>query len=201
VFKRNVLLAALATCGLMSGATIGFEIAEGTYVPTPGVAQNVKNQFASLGIIFQDVANPALGVTLGKCGPGNGAVALFGHGADFAGCGDTTPNFDILFVDPANPLNAGYTTSFSVVNFDGLIQLSAYDIGGNLLGSTSAFSGTLSLSGIGQISRVNLLSLDQDPTTMDDISFADVTPLAAVPEPGTFVLLSAGLALLAFRRR
>jgi hypothetical protein len=162
---------------------IGFEIAQGNYIPTPGVIQDVKDEFAPLGIIFEDVADPSKGATLGQCGPGSGRVSLFGSGSDFPGCGDTTPNLNILFVDPNNPANSAFTTSFSILNTDGLVQLSAFDIDGNLLGSTQNFSGTLSLSGIGQISRVNLLSLDQDPTTMDDIRYEMVTPI-----PNCFVI-------------
>ncbi|MBI5084236.1 MAG: PEP-CTERM sorting domain-containing protein [Acidobacteria bacterium] len=194
------LMAGVATLSA-APVSIGFEVPQGTYVPTPGVTQELTNQFSSLGIIFQDISSPGRGAIAGQCGPGNGLVSLFGFGADFAGCGDTTPNLDIVFVDPSNPLNPAYTTSFSILNTDGTLQLSAYDIFGNLLGSTSNFSGTLSLSGIGQIARVNLLSLDQNPTTMDDLNFEAVTPFAPVPEPGTWGLLTLGFGALALRKR
>jgi hypothetical protein len=199
-----VLLGLVVPAGFLSAAPvfIGFEVNQANYVPTPGTTQEVTNQFAPLGIVFSDVASPGHGAVLGKCGPGNGAVALFGFGADFGGCGDTTPNLDILFVDPANENNPAFTTAFSVYNFDGLIRLSAYDIDGVLLGSTQSSSGLLSLSGIGQIARVNLLSLDQDSTTMDDVTFESVTPFnQQIPEPASLLLLGSGLALVALRKR
>lgn len=185
---------AFAAPVLAAPVVVTFDVAVANYVPTPGVIQNVKNEFSPLGFVFEDVANPAMGATLGKCGPGNGPVALFGFGNDFPGCGDTTPNMNILFVDPANPANPAYTTSFSIFNFDGLIQMSAYDIDDNLLGSVQNDNGLLSLSGIGQISRINFLSLDQDPTTMDTMTFEEVVPLQGVPEPGISALI--GIALL-----
>jgi hypothetical protein len=119
-------------------------------------------------------------------------VSLFGFGNDFQGCGDTRPDLDVLFVDPTDPARPAFTDAFSIVNTDGLLQLSAYDHDGVLLGSASAFAGVLSVSGVGRIFRVNLLSIDQDPTTLDDITFTAVTP---VPEPTSVMLLVSGLAL------
>jgi hypothetical protein len=162
----------------------------------------VKNEFSSLGIVFADATNPANGATLGRCGPGDGPVALFGFGNDFGGCGDTTPNLNILFVDPANIANRAYTTSFSIFNFDGLIKMTAYDILDNELGATQLYSGLLSLSGIGQIARINLLSLDQDPTTMDTITYESVTAFPSqVPEPATIALFGIGLLGVGIARR
>lgn len=186
-----------------SSITVSFDTAVGTYSPTPGTINNVKNEFASLGFIFEDGADASKGATLGKCGPGNGAVALFGAGNDFSGCGNTRPNLNILFVDPTNIANRAYTTSVSLFNFDGWIKMTAFDISGNVLGSVQTFNGLLSLSGIGQIAKINLLSLDNDPTTMDDLSFESVVAFqsANVPEPSTLGLFALGFAMVLYRRR
>jgi len=194
----------VATPASAAVVAIGFDVAQAGYTPTPGVIQEVTNQFGSLGVIFRDQKSPGRGATLGRCGPGNGPVAFFGFGNDFAGCGDTQPNIDIDFVDPFNNALDGFTTSFSIFNFDGLIKATAYDALGGILGTTQTFNGALAFSGIGNISRVNLVSLDQDPTTMDDLSFEGVIGVgSAVPEPATWAMMLAGFGMAgaAMRRR
>lgn len=204
VFLIGAAAVALPSVANAATVVIGFDVAQAAYTPTPGVIQEVTNQFGSLGVIFRDQKSPGRGATLGKCGPGNGAVAFFGFGNDFSGCGDTRPNIDIDFVDPFNNALDGFTTSFSIQNFDGLIQATAYDSLGSVLGTTQNFSGLLSFAGIGNISRVNLLSLDQDPTTMDDLSFEGVIGIgSAVPEPATWAMMIFGFGMVgsAMRRR
>lgn len=207
IFAGAAALLAIGTTATSAQAAsvfIGFDVAQAGYTPTPGVIQEVTNQFGSLGVIFRDQKSPGRGATLGKCGPGNGPVAFFGFGNDFAGCGDTRPNIDIDFVNPLDNSQDGYTTSFSIFNFDGLIKATAFDSLGGILGTTQLFNGSLSFSGIGNISRVNLVSLDNDPTTMDDLQFEEVVGTnSAVPEPATWamMLVGFGFAGAAMRRR
>ncbi len=203
--KFSLLLATAAVFASSSSSVanaanvfVGFDIAQAGYTPTPGTIQNVTNQFGSLGIIFRDQKTVGQGATLGRCGPGNGAVAFFGFGSNAGGtCGDFRPNIDIDFVNPSNNALDGYTTAFSILNFDGVIKATAYDGLGAILGTTQNFSGVLSLSGIGNISRVNLQSVDQDPTTLDDLNFEAVIGVAgAVPEPATWLMMIFGFGLV-----
>lgn len=202
-FLRPVFLACTTALTLAAtpvhAETITFDSAVAAFTPTPGVTQEVTTQFASLGVIFEDRNTPGRGAIIGRCGPGEGSGALFGYGADYPGCGDTTPNFDIVFVLPTDLTIAGVTDAFSIQNYDGLIRASAYDVHGALLGTTQTTSGLLNFSGIGAIHRVNLLSLDGDPTTLDTLSFNTVT--AAVPEPEAALLVVAGLLCVAGLRR
>ena len=204
---KKCLLAAAGLCFASSAfatpITVTFDTAVADYTPTPGVVQHVTNEFAALGFIFQDAVNPQYGATLGKCGPGEGAVALFGYGNN-GSCGNYTPNLNILFVDPTDASNKAFTTSFSIMNYDGLIQMTAYDEFDNVLGATQLYQGLLSLSDIGQIYRINLLSLDNDPTTLDTMTFGSVTPnqvQAQVPEPTSIALIGMGLIGLSLTRR
>jgi hypothetical protein len=203
-FYSNFLLSlTLLACSWANASliTISFDDAISNYTPTPGVIQDVTDEFSSLGIVFQDALVPSLGATLGRCGPGDGPVALFGHGNDYPGCGDTTPNLNILFVDPSNSNNQAFTSMFSVYNFDGLIKMTAFDVNNVELGSVQTNSGLLSLAGIGNISKINLLSLDQDSTTLDTISFESVTTIPTdVPEPSTLAIFALGMIGLASRR-
>ena len=199
----KLLAAAALLCAPLASraVTITFDDAVGAYTPTPGVTQDVSNQFASLGVIFRDVADPSFGVTLGKCGPGNGAVSLFGHGSDFGGCGDTTPNFDILFVDPTDGTTAATTGFFSLLTTDGLIRATAFDSLGDLLGSTQVSAGSMTLSFAG-MARIRIFSVDDDATTLDDLSF-DTPAAAGVPEPAGWALMMGGFGVIgaAARRR
>jgi hypothetical protein len=188
--------------------TVTFDSAVANYTPTPGTLQNVKNEFAPLGFVFADQKTPGQGATLGQCGPGDGPVSLFGFGVN-GSCGDYYPNLDIDFVNPGNSALDGYTTFFSIMNYDGTILATAYDALGAVLGTTQNYSGALTFSGIGNISRVNLKSTDGDATTLDTLQFEAVIGVPApggpnaVPEPATWAMMIGGFAIVgaSMRRR
>lgn len=192
------LLAAsgLANAGLIS---IDFDSAQAGYTPlAQGVTQIIDNQFASLGIIFENAQ-------VGDCtgGVGSDPVHLYGPGP--GSCGDTTPDINMYFVDPSNSLNNAYTDFFSILVTDGNgTTINAYDINDSLIGSVSTVAGgfdeTLTLSGIGNITWLNIFT-PSDATAYDDIVFEEVTAVASVPETATLALLGLGLAGIGFSRR
>ncbi len=185
--------------------TINFDSAQADYVPTSG-QQNLTDQFASQGILFWDVEHN-MAASVGNCGPGSGPFHLYGaigQGNSFSGCGDTTASIDFIFVDPYDSLNQAFTTAFSVNIGDsapGLSTLLAYDVDGNVLAevaNTSSFE-DLGVSGIGEISRINVTSVS-DYTTWDDISFESVTAYS-VPEPSVIALFGFAFLGLSFLRK
>ena len=213
VFLRGVGACALAASTVVFGSaaqatvTITFDAPQAGYTPSPqAVTQNVYDQFASLGILFRTPGNYSLGATVGDCtgGVGSDPVHLYGSGSSFAGCGDTTPNIDFLFVDPTNSTVASFTTAFSLLVTDGSgTILTAYDALGNILGiatTTSGFNERIGISGVGDIARVNVTT-PADATAYDDLQFADVASVGAVPEPGTWAMILLGFGAVGFSMR
>lgn len=82
------------------------------------------------------------------------------------------------------------------------ITMMAYDAASNLIGSAKSAGGSynqgvLSLSGIGDIARVTW----DTGSTVAAVGIDDLTFTQAVPEPGTWALLAAGLLALIVLRR
>lgn len=211
--SRGLAVCALAASTVLFGSaaqatvTITFDAPQAGYTPSPQfVTQNIYDQFASLGILFRTAGNYALGATAGDCtgGVGSDPVHLYGSGSDYPGCGDTTPNIDFLFVDPANSAVASFTTAFSLLVTDGSgTTLTAYDALGNILGiatTTSGFNERIGISGVGDIARVNVTT-PFDATAYDDLQFADVASTGAVPEPGTWAMMLLGFGAVGFAMR
>jgi hypothetical protein len=215
---RKLILRGAAACALAASSavfgsaaqatvTITFDTPQAGYTPSAQfVTQDISDQFASLGILFRTTGNYALGATVGDCtgGVGSDPVHLYGSGSDYPGCGDTTPNIDFLFVDPTNSAVASFTTAFSLLVTDGSgTVLTAYDALGNVLGiatATSGFNERIGISGVGDIARVNVTT-PADPTAYDDLQFADVASVGAVPEPGTWAMMLLGFGTVGFAMR
>jgi hypothetical protein len=208
LFSPACRLVAMASFAVASSAanaalvSITFDTPIAGYTPT-GLQQALTTQFDSLGLRIVDVGNGNVAPSTGDCTGGVGSdpfhlYGAIGQGDFFGGCGDTTPNLDFLFFSPGNPAQAGYTTSFSILITDGGdTVLTAYGLNGSLLATVNSVSSsneTLSVSGVGPISRVNVRT-PFDSTAYDDLAFESVQTVGTnVPVPSTLALI--GLAVL-----
>lgn len=196
--KRTVIgaflfvLSSVAHAGLIS---IGFEEVQAGYTPQPQFKpQIISNQFASLGIIFENAL-------VGDCtnsAYGTGVVHLYSEGK--GACGDYTPDIKMFFVNPNDINERAFTTFFSILVTDGNdTTLEAYDVDNNLLTSISTIDGgkneILTLKEIGDIAWLNIFSIS-DGTGYDDIVFEEVK-LFSVPEPVGLAIMGLALAGMA----
>lgn len=158
----------------------------------------VDDQFASVGVLFRDMDFPTLGVWVGN--PNGPFVSspnvLYSNNGN--GGFDYLVKVELTFVDPADINSAATVESISGVWTDAGAgsTLTAYDSNNAVLGVATAVTGnqeTLSLSGIGAISRVEFVAVDA--TGLDDIIFGDISAAesAALPVP---TLADLGLLLL-----
>ncbi|WP_334013235.1 hypothetical protein [Alteromonas sp. S167] len=200
--KRTVIgaflfvLSSVAHAGLIS---IGFEEVQAGYTPQPQFKpQIISNQFASLGIVFENAL-------VGDCtnsAYGTGVVHLYSEGK--GACGDYTPDIKMFFVNPNDINERAFTTFFSILVTDGNdTTLEAYDVDNNLLTSISTIDGgkneTLTLEEIGDIAWLNIFSIS-DGTGYDDIVFEEVK-LFSVSEPVGLAIMGLALAGIGFSRK
>ena len=128
---------------------------------------------------------------------------------------------DVSFFVPGGNLSAltrGFGVVFSDVDLANTTSLSFFDQGNALLGTYFATpsGGNEGFSFLGvdfgatSVARVRITSGDQflapgntalDSVVMDDFIYGEPMLVAVVPEPGTYVLMFAGLGLLLARRR
>jgi hypothetical protein len=200
--KRTVIgaflfvLSSVAHAGMIS---IGFEEVQAGYKPQPQFKpQIISNQFASLGIVFEnalvgDCTNAAFGT---------GVVHLYSEGS--GACGDYTPDIKMFFVNPNDINERAFTTFFSILVTDGNdTTLEAYDVNNNLLTSVSTMNGgkneTLTLEEVGDIAWLNIFSIS-DGTGYDDILFEEVK-LFSVSEPFGLTIMALALSGIGFSRK
>ena len=198
--KFQLLLLALvlgATSSLAWATTINFDDPQANYTPTPNVDQVIDDQFIPLGIVFRDADFPSLGAVGGNHTGGVGSDPVHLYSNNGSGEADTLPDLTLTFVEPTAPGTPASVLEFSAMVTDSdSTTFSAYDAGGNLLGSVSAVGSLgeiLTLTGIGDISRIEVRT-PSDNTALDDFFFTDIAgapPAAPVP-----VTSPIGLALL-----
>ena len=170
-----------------------------TYIsgnPVPNSAV-ITDQYANLGIVFQNVALVNLG---------------YGHapsGVNGLGNIDSNGNLDygtpmtFTFVSPLDGITTGVTDYFSVTTDNwgwggNTIILSAFAVDGTMIGSTSYTEGaggvSPQLQNLGLFHTV-VVDWNYNGTSgigLDLLTFGDVSA-SPVPEPGTIALLGLGL--------
>lgn len=154
---------------------------------------SISTQYQPLGVVFSSPGNP----TQPEINTFSGNSTTGHLLADYSVVGGI--QLDATFTTPITAISA-----LAYANPSYLVTMRAYDAGNNLIGTATsaggAFNqGTLSLSGIGQISKVTWSSgSDIAAVGIDNLSF---TP--AVPEPQSWAMLAAGLLVVsrALRRK
>jgi hypothetical protein len=223
--RQNSTLCALA-CGLFfaagaaSAVTINFEnLASGA---------TLSNQYAALGAVFSpnafSGANPGTGalwatntdmtvVDLNSNGlaiygtpllvSGNVLHSYSGWLAEQTPAGvPTDPSIRVSFASPINAFSADFAGVGGFLGRGADVSIYAYN-GSTLLGRVSGADGlagqfTLSFSAPSITSVVMTPGSASDYVAVDNVTFTLATP---VPEVSTYVMMSLGLGLLAFKRR
>lgn len=216
--RISVFIAASLFMAASQAATITFEESvglvamgnsPGSAVPT---ASQLTNQYlASDGVSFTSLAGYAAVVDHGAGNPSASVPNIIG-GTTSGGALDYNAPITISFFLPASTSTAAVTSFFKIQGDyfplgSGGVSAQAFDINGNLLGSTSdtddkafGIAGpvlTFSLSGIHSV----VISGDNGTVGFDNLEFGSLA--AAVPEPGIVALMLSGLGLMAWvaRRR
>lgn len=190
---------------ISDATTINFDIDQASFIAPAASTGNdggvvVTDQFSSLGVLFSDyygTTGEGIWVRNSLYGGSSPNVA-YSYWPDWPFHDDTMTRIVMDFVDPLNSSKDGYVTSISGFWTDPETgsTLTAFDKDGNQIGQVmSQVSGgngeTLSLSGIGYISKVEWYAADH--TGLDNLIFSDVMAYSPVPEPATFILFSIGL--------
>jgi len=122
-------------------------------------------------------------------------------------CTPSATDYDLMFVDPADPTKKGWTDSVSIdVDAESRAMITAYDSSGRMLGvadrsDTGGAAERLTLTGLGDIARVHVSG--RGPVAVADLSFAAVKTGSRLPEPATWAMLLSGFVVMAamIRRR
>lgn len=192
------------TAALNAGTILNFDDQATAPTGISGVA--LSNQYASQGVVFSLIdASQSFKFNIAPVSSPNYASPFFGT---------ASPGF-FKFVNPADPTQNGYVDSLSFTllglnathpgQFSGAI-IDALDLSGNVIpgqtqtiAATSVTTSNLDLTFSGQVHEIRFTEINGTSGLLpfDDLTFGPVN----TPEPGTFVLLSAGFALSGFVRR
>jgi hypothetical protein len=176
---------------------------QGTPVPISSV---VTNQFIDFGVSIENAALVSLGV--GHAASGSNSLAGFNSNNQL----DYDQSVKFNFFAPGGGLG---TTDFFAYSGDliggsgNIVTISAFDLGGNFLASSSftenvQYLSRISIFGVGNFHSIvvdqTLYNTNSGGIAIDLVEFGTISP---IPEPETYALMLAGLAVVgaAARRR
>ena len=185
----------LATGSAAHAATINFNT-DAAGNPYPGLGDNfLAGEYAALGVSIND-SDPSPGSTyVNQINPVNVGTAISGYYVNVGAFAGTSTFIELDFTTPVTSFGFDYATP------DGLLGVSLFDTGGNLLASNSfsgagSFvnqagfnlnSGYVSLSSLVAIDRVLIMPSSNNGMIFDNLQFT------AVPLPAAVWLLGSGL--------
>lgn len=188
----------------------GLVAATHSHLATAPLSSIISTQYSNYGVVFGGTVL----LNLGSPHQPSGVNGL--GGLDLQGRFDSGAPLTLTFVSPLDGQTAATTDFFSIVpdlfnGSDNSVLISAYGLGGNLLGTatyqepgqTFGSSAPITLSGIGLIHSIVVDATLNDYTTggggiqFDLVSFE----APSVPEPSITVLACSGLLMLVTRRR
>jgi|GEM_PF-7079868 hypothetical protein len=165
----------------------------------------LTNQLASYGVLFS-VSNGTIVVSNSWTPPAGSTIT--GQYVAVNSTISSTGQATVAFVSPSDPSVNGWVNGASI-SFDlwdtnatpsPRVTVNAYDMNAVLLGTFNLTSEYVNAANpfSGNVHSLVFVDDGGDGHVIDNLSFGDIT---VVPEPGTFVLLGAGLMVVSLARR